>query len=745
MVFLPDSMAALWHFLKKPSCRRILTDFFYAFSGIILCSLFFYFWKFPDVLHSWGLRPEHTGTKAFFALSAFFFFLYGLRRAWDQVCLARKYQNTLEDLVSYREKYYKIFENIRDIYCEVRFDGTVVEVSPAVFAFTGYSREEFIGQKIHQFYADPTQKDVIVHCLLTYGEMRDFEVDFRTRCGSIYTGSLNCVLERDAENRPVRIYGTLRDVTEWRKATRLLEESEQKYRGIFYNIQDIYYESDMDGKVLEVSPAIEKLYHYPREDFIGRNFFDYCVNADKARNLLFPAIKEEGRVQDFELQFRDREGRIRDFSLNAELIRDETSTPLRIIGSMRDISDRKRIESALRRSRDELEQRVLDRTEELSRTNEKLLREIEDRRRVERNLVQREETFRALTENSTDIIMRFSRDLSLVFVNTSVARISGLNPLTIKNTGIWDAGFEENFCNIMIQQLPLVFEEGLARDFTCACSDDEDGKVYDWRLVPEWSGEGQVISVLCTGRDITRLKAAEQRIQILTQDLIRAQETERQKISRDLHDHIAQDLATLKIMAQNLFGAWEDVPQSLRQKAEVLNRTLGNSIQAVRDLAYDLRPPTLDALGLVRTLFVYCEDVRNKHGLQVDFSSAGLDALDLDFDTEINLYRLLQEALSNVRKHAAAKRVTVRLVASHPHIILRIEDDGQGFQPELRMVEALREKRMGLRSMEERVALLSGKMKMQSFPGAGTRIHIQVPMRMRKTGEMSFIVPPSCP
>ncbi|MCW7755315.1 PAS domain S-box protein [Desulfobotulus sp. H1] len=662
--------------------------------------------------------------------------IYALRRSRSHILLAGLLADTRRDLDAYKNRYYKIFDNIRDIYCEIRFDGTVVEVSPAIVNFTGYSREEFIGQKIHRFYKDPSQKDIMVRQLLACGELRDFELDFCTRWGSVYTGSLNCILESDQHGNPVRIYGTMRDVTQWRKAARLLEESEQKYRGIFENIQDVYYETDLDGKLLEISPAIERASLFQRDELIGNLFFSYCQNPEEVRSGLFRQVKEQGLIKDVELQLKDRDGRIREFSVNAEQVHDEDGHPLRIIGSMRDISDRKRVEDALRRSRDELEERVAERTEELLRTNQKLLREIEDRKRVEAELLKREETFRALTENSTDIIIRFANDLTLVFANSAVNRISGLVPREIRGKGLHEVQFEEGLCQLMGKQLPLVFEGGVARDFTFTCPNPQGGRVYDWRLIPEWSSEGTVASVLCTGRDITRLKSAENRIKILTQELIRAQENERQKIARDLHDHIAQDLATLKIMSQNLFDTWEDVPHTLRVKADILNRTLGNSIQAVRDLAYDLRPPTLDALGLVRTLFVYCEDVSSKYGIVVDFSSAGLDALDLNFDTEINLYRLLQEALSNVRKHARAHRVTVRLVASHPHIILRIEDDGMGFLPDERMGEAAREKRMGLRSMEERVALLGGKMKIQSSPGAGTRIHILVAMRLKEGQEL---------
>jgi two-component system NarL family sensor kinase len=111
-----------------------------------------------------------------------------------------------------------------------------------------------------------------------------------------------------------------------------------------------------------------------------------------------------------------------------------------------------------------------------------------------------------------------------------------------------------------------------------------------------------------------------------------------------------------------------------------------------------------------------------------------MDDLKLDFDTEINLYRLIQEALTNVKKHADASRATVRLVATHPNIILRIEDDGKGFDVEGHLLRALDEKRMGLQGMEERGNLLNGKLRIQSRLGEGTRISVEVPYKEKRVG-----------
>jgi signal transduction histidine kinase len=146
-------------------------------------------------------------------------------------------------------------------------------------------------------------------------------------------------------------------------------------------------------------------------------------------------------------------------------------------------------------------------------------------------------------------------------------------------------------------------------------------------------------------------------------------------------------------------------------------------------MAYDLHPPGLYQFGLVHTAYQYCEEFSEKHQIDIDFVAAGLEDLKIPADTEINLYRLIQEALWNIQKHADATKATVKLVASFPNIILRIEDDGTGFNVRKRLAEASKEKRMGLRSMKERVGLLNGKMKIQSRPKEGAKIFIEVPYK----------------
>lgn len=228
------------------------------------------------------------------------------------------------------------------------------------------------------------------------------------------------------------------------------------------------------------------------------------------------------------------------------------------------------------------------------------------------------------------------------------------------------------------------------------------------------------------GRIVAQRRVEEQ-MRALSQELIMAQENERQRIARELHDHLAQDLSLARADLERISGS---LPENgaWRTQAGAIAERLGTAIRSIRDLAYGLLPPGLTELGLVETVLAHCEDFSLRHGIAVDVFADGLGGVDFDFDTQINIYRLIQEALNNVRKHAKASRVTIRLLGSYPSLLVRIEDDGCGMDMDQCLAQAGRAKRMGLWSMRERVKLLGGKISFKSKPGQGLHIRIETPL-----------------
>ncbi len=365
--------------------------------------------------------------------------------------------------------------------------------------------------------------------------------------------------------------------------------------------------------------------------------------------------------------------------------------------------------------------------EELEQRVKKLEKEAIGCKQVEKALRRSEEKYKALTINSLTGIF-IHQDGRFVFVNYRFATMHGYTVeelLGKEYKVLLHPDYREVIAERVSKRLkgesvPYQYEVQRLK---------KDGETIWCEMIAaaiEYRGKPAIMGNIM---NITKRKQAEEHVRTLTQQLMKAQESERQRIARYLHDNVAQDLSLLRIGCETLFDNYPSIDIGIKQKASELSKILKRSISAVRDFAYDLHPPGLDQLGLVRTVYQYCEEFAEKKRININFFAAGMDDLTIPFDTEINLYRLIQEALWNIKKHADADSVTLKMVASFPYIILRIEDDGKGFDIDDRMVSAVKEKRMGLRSMEERVGLLNGKMKIQSRPTEGTKIFIEVPYK----------------
>jgi PAS domain S-box-containing protein len=394
-----------------------------------------------------------------------------------------------------------------------------------------------------------------------------------------------------------------------------------------------------------------------------------------------------------------------------------------------DITDQKIREQEIHTVKNQLERLIEWRRSAALRMKEGLRSQIQARRKTEAAFRESENRFKELANSLPHAVFETDQKGLLTFSNRNASEMFGYSRDEFQNG--------QNALDMIVAE----DRQRAMEDFGKVMAGTELGGVA-YRAVRKdgstFPVQVNASPILQDGRplgvrgiliDLTQIKRAEDRIHSLTHQLIRAQEDERLRISRDLHDHVAQQLSSLKIGLQKLFF---DQPQILQSADEThcdFLSILEQSIAAVRNLSYQLRPPGLDQLGLEKTVSSYCNDFSEIHPVKVRFFSAGMDNLFLEFDTMINLYRVVQEALTNIGKHARAKTVTVRLVASHPNLILRIEDDGQGFDLENRMELALKEKRLGLQGMTERIHLLGGTLKIRSTIGKGTEIVAEVPIR----------------
>jgi two-component system sensor histidine kinase UhpB len=217
-------------------------------------------------------------------------------------------------------------------------------------------------------------------------------------------------------------------------------------------------------------------------------------------------------------------------------------------------------------------------------------------------------------------------------------------------------------------------------------------------------------------------------LQKLSEQVLAAQEDERKRIARELHDETAQSLTTLLIRLKILERA--RTVQDMRGQIDEIRELTAETLEAVRKLAVELRPATLDDLGLLAALEAYTDSYSTRIPVRVTFTARGFDDGErrLPPEIELVLYRVVQEALTNVAKHANAREVDVTLTRRPDTVVAVVGDDGIGFNVEEMMRS--RERGLGLFGMQERLALVRGQLAIDSEPGGGTRIRARVPAQL---------------
>lgn len=260
---------------------------------------------------------------------------------------------------------------------------------------------------------------------------------------------------------------------------------------------------------------------------------------------------------------------------------------------------------------------------------------------------------------------------------------------------------------------------------------EEDQKWYSIiEIAINMAGETSP-SKLVVARDITARIKAEDKIRTLSYSLLRAQETERGRISRELHDDLGQQLNAIKINLDILADDLNQEHESLGDQAKQIGENVENSIHCVRRLAAGLRPSFLGEKDIEKKIKHYCEKMTADTSLKLDWNSAGFKDLDIDETTSITLFRIIQEALNNVIKHAEASRVSIRIISCHPFIRAIIEDNGKGFDLEAFFAGSSLESssHLGLVGMKERADLLGGGLTISSLAGRGTHLTAELPMK----------------
>jgi len=503
------------------------------------------------------------------------------------------------------------------------------------------------------------------------------------------------------------------DITERKRMEKSLLESENLFRSVFITCPDpININRLSDGKFILVNQKFLELTGYRRGEVIGRTAADISIWRDlKRRGEFFAELIEKWHVNDFEAEFRRKDGKILTALISAKLLSymNEPHT----LSVCRDITELKRAQQELLEAHAELEKRYETSSEKLKESEIKY----------------------ASLVDALLIGVYMCVDEKIIFVNRQFVKMFGYSKDELLGTNIQDLIHAE--------------DRGGSWSICGMTPPDETAEGgYEIRGIKKNGdiiyllGRNTVVdfkerqAILGNVADITKRKEAErihrkseEELRNLSAQLLSAEERERKRIARDIHDSIGQALSAIKFSVESSILSMAD--HSFSSAESVLEKIVPltqQSIDEVRRIIMDLRPSMLDDLGLVATLSWFCREFEAIYtNISVE-RKIEVEEKEIPFTLKTVIYRIVQEALNNAAKHSSTDKILLSLASGEENLELVIEDQGVGFDPEQMGEGNGGRKGMGLASMKERAYLSGGSFAILSAPGNGTRIRILWPM-----------------
>jgi two-component system sensor histidine kinase DegS len=255
----------------------------------------------------------------------------------------------------------------------------------------------------------------------------------------------------------------------------------------------------------------------------------------------------------------------------------------------------------------------------------------------------------------------------------------------------------------------------------------KDKQCHHITASPIRNNRGKITGAIETLEIITERKKAEENLRYYLQEITKAQEEERKRIARELHDSSAQNLIALLHQLENLLTDKTKLPVKEAKALWGFYEQIRDTLQEVRRFSRDLRPSVLDDLGLLPALEWVTEDLKNTYWVEVDLKVLG-NQRRLFPETELLLFRIVQEALRNIAKHAKASKAEVEIKFNEDKITITVSDNGRGFEPPEDLGALTPTGKLGLAGMQERVQLLGGTVRLESEPGKGTTVSVEAPV-----------------
>jgi PAS domain S-box-containing protein len=519
-----------------------------------------------------------------------------------------------------------------------------------------------------------------------------------------------------------------------------VEEVQGRMAAIVQSSDDAIIGMDLNGGITSWNPGAESIFGFRAGEMVGASVLRLVpANRRAEEKLLLGKIKASKTMQHFETVRRTKDGRLIDVSITASPIKNAAGRVIGVSKVARDITGRKRAQEILQRN---------------------------------------EALFSALIEQAPVGVYVVDDQLRLQQVNPRARPLfRKVRPLMGRDLSeIEHILWPKRVADQMVKHFRHTLKTGRSyqsAEFTERRRDTGVREVYEWQLQRVTLPAGEH-GVVCFFNDITERKHAEdaqRRFEVLSasnrrleQEIVRrwaveqalrkseqhqrellaqshrmqeqlrrlsrqvllAQEEERKRISRELHDVIAQTLTGINVRLAALKKEAAVNTKGLDRHIARTQRLVEKSVNIVHQFARELRPAVLDDLGLIPALHSFMKSFSARTGIRTHLTAfAGVEQLDPARRTV--LYRVAQEALTNVSRHAQASQTQVDIQKLDGAVCMKIKDNGKGFHPE-RSPHSLKRKRLGLLGMSERVEMVKGRLTIESAPGKGTTIRAQIPI-----------------
>jgi PAS domain S-box-containing protein len=601
-----------------------------------------------------------------------------------------------------RFRHAAVIESSDDAIASGTLDGIIVSWNTGAQKIYGYTEAEAVGKPISMLVPPelPDEENKILETLKSGDRIEHFETVRVTKTGKRINVSLTISPIKDSTGRTVGISGIARDITERKLAEEALRASEERLRLAQQAARIGTFDWNIRTGVNTWTPELEEVYGLPPGGFGGtQTAFENLVHPDDRAGVikLVDAAMKSGQPTKGEWRVVWADGSVHWIAGRWQVFMDASGEPSKMIGVNVDVTERKLAEEArLEVNRALVAQAAL--------------------------LQSREELLKIFVKNVPAAVAMLDRDMCYLQVSDRWCA-----DFSLDSSQLLGRSYYEIFPDIPDRWKQL-HRRALSGETLRAEEDPWDRKGgttwLRWEIRPWQNLDGMPGGVLIFSEDITRRKQIEESLSEIPGRLIEAQEQERTRIGRELHDDIGQRLALLVVGLRQLHNNTLILPD-VRSRLGEFQRQTSEIAADIQSLSHELHSAKLQYLGIAGGMRSFCKEFAGQQKVEIDFQAHDLPSL-VSPDTSLCFYRVLQEAVHNAAKYSGVRHIEVRLWGTPGEIHLSVVDSGAGFDREA----AKEGKGLGLISMEERLKLLKGALSIDSQPKRGTTIHARVPLRL---------------